>query len=81
MTINHPGIEIYMNDQIAIIPFYDLEDKVMNLAQKKLEEFGMPKANRGAGSVYRIISRESEYNLEELKQYISTANKSLVTQN
>lgn len=53
ITIIHPGIEIDMNDQIAIIAFYNVEEKVMNLAQKKLEEFGMAKANREAGSLNR----------------------------
>lgn len=51
----------------------------MNLAQKELQDFGMPEANREAGPMNRGILRESGYNLEELQQHIAK-NKPLLTQ-
>lgn len=51
----------------------------MNLAQKELQDFEMPKSNREVDPVNREIMKESGYNLEKFQHYIVT-NKIALTQ-
>lgn len=57
-----------------------MKNKVMNLAQKELQDFEMPKSNREAEPVNREILKKSGYNLGEFQRYIVT-NKIPLTQN
>ena len=51
MRSAHPGIDNEMNEETANLALCEIEDEVMNLAQKQLQDFGMPTPTTESRSV------------------------------
>lgn len=68
----NPGIDVHLTDAIENEALLFLENEVLQLGGKQMQEYGLPTPNGDHHATSSEILRETSYNTNQLNTYVAT---------